>query len=171
MKKRLNLLLSVCMTTIVQSSCNKDHLTKETHKGANTLSCKVDNKIFKPYSSEGIDLFVDHYPVLTVGNCRSSNRFDIYARNQATDQNIFIEYSYISMTGVYKLREYAYRGIYDGGYADPGWYQTDSVYTGQLILTRCDTVNKIYSGTFSFTAKDYSGRIVQVTDGRFDLKE
>ena len=109
--------------------------------------------------------------MLTVGNCRSSNRFGIYARNQATDQTISVEYSYIRNTGVYNLRQLPYRGIYDGGYNDPGWYQTDNVYTGQLILTRCDTINKIYSGTFSFTAKEYSGRIVQVTDGRFDLKE
>jgi len=157
---------------LTASSCKKDGLTKETQNGANTLSCKIENKIFKPYSSEGIDFFSDHYPVLKVSNCSSSNRFGIYARNKATDQTIFVEYSYISHTGAYNLRQYPYRGIYSGGYADPGWFTTDSVYTGQLILTRCDTINKIYSGSFSFTAKDKtSGRIIQITDGRFDLKE
>jgi len=164
--------LSLLTIILTATSCQKEHLTKETQNGANTLSCKVGGAIFKPYSSGGIDFFVDHYPVLSISNDRNSNRFGIYAYNQNTIQTIFIEYTYISQAGIYKLRQYPFRGIYSGGYADPGWYPTDSVYTGQLILTRCDTTNKIYSGTFSFTAKEpNTGKIVQITDGRFDLKE
>lgn len=156
---------------ILFPSCKKDGLTKETHKGANTLSCKVDGVIFKPFDDGGINLFVDSYPVLSVSNDRNSNHFGISANNQKTGQRISIEHTYLSQTGVYKLQEYPFRGIYSGGYADPGWFPTDSIYNGQLILTRCDIVNKIYSGTFFFTAKERNGRIVQITEGRFDLRE
>ncbi len=170
--KTLKLLYIPLLLVIIQSSCKKDGLTKETQIGANALSCKVDGVLFKPYSSCGIDFFVDHYPVLSVSNDRNSDRFGIYAYNQNTTQTIFIEYTYLTKIGVYKLRQYPFRGIYDGGYADPGWFPTDSIYTGQLILTRCDTINKIYSGTFSFTAKNSStAKIIQITDGNFDLKE
>jgi len=148
-------------------SCKKDNATT----ASNTFSCKVDGQIFKPYSSGGIDFFGDHYPVLSVSNSRNDNHFGVSAYNQQTIQSIAIEYTYITQPGIYKLRQYPFRGIYSGGYADPGWFPTDSIYTGQLILTRCDTINKIYSGTFFFTAKERNGRIVQITDGRFDLKE
>ncbi len=154
------------LLVFIQSSCKKDNTPTVT----NTFSCKIDGKIFKPYASGG--LFSSGYPVLSFGNSRTSNGFGISAYNQETTQSVHIEYTFISQTGTYTLRQYPYRGIYSGGYADPGWFPTDSVYTGQLILARCDTINKFYSGTFFFTAKDKtSGRIVQITEGRFDLKE
>jgi hypothetical protein len=154
----------------IQSNCKKDGLTKETQIGANTFSCRVDGVIFKPVSLGG--LFSGYPSVLSVGNSRNYNQFGVSAYNQQTTQRIGIEYTYLSNTGVYKLRQYPFRGIYSGGYSDPGWFPTDSIYTGQLILTRCDTINKIYSGTFSFTAKEpNTGRVVQITDGRFDVKE
>lgn len=168
MKKILFVSLAIILTI---TSCKKDGLTKESHKGANTLSCKIDGVIFKPYDARELDFFVDHYPVLSVSNCRSSNRFGISADNQKTGQSISIEYTYVTQAGAYKLKQYPFRGIYEGGYAGWGWFTTDSIYTGQLNFTRCDTINKIYSGTFYFTAKERDGRIVKITEGRFDLKE
>ncbi len=50
-------------------------------------------------------------------------------------------------------------------------YRTNNTYTGTVIITRCDTVNQIYSGNFYFKAVDENtGKIVNVTDGRFDVK-
>lgn len=64
------------------------------------------------------------------------------------------------------------RGVYTGSIIDPGWYTTDSSYVGKLTITRCDNINHIYSGTFFFTAIDpNTGKTVNVTDGRFDVKE
>ena len=163
--KPFKLLYIPLLFLLIQSSCKKDNTPTSS-----TFSCKVDGKLFKPYASGG--LFSSGYPVLSFGNDRRSNGFGISAYNQETTQSVAIEYTFINQPGVYKLRQYPYRGIYNGGYADPIGVQTDSVYTGQLILTRCDTINKIYTGTFSFTAKEpTTGRIIQITDGNFDLKE
>ena len=172
MKSPLNKLLFfvVLLTTL---SCNKDGLTKATHKGANTFSCKVNGKIFKPISVGG--LFNDN-PVLSIRN-NAEYDFGIDADNQETSESIDLENPFIKKTGVYKFQaDHPNRGIYTYNIIvninDPGVYTTDSTDTGELTITHCDTINHIYSGTFYFTAKDpNTGKAISVTDGRFDLKE
>lgn len=52
-----------------------------------------------------------------------------------------------------------------------GQYETNSTYTGNITFTRFDTDANIMSGTFEFQAAEiFSGEIVTITDGRFDLK-
>ena len=146
--------------------CKKEKLPRATEKGAGTFGCKIDGVLFKPYHRGGLFNNVD---VLSVGN-RSG--FGIHADNQETDESVSIEFTHLTQTGTYKLRQYPFRGVYQAGFRNPGWYTTDSLNTGELIITRCDTVNKIYSGRFSFTGiNPNTGKIVKVTDGRFDLKE
>lgn len=51
-------------------------------------------------------------------------------------------------------------------------YITSPTATGQLTITRLDSVAKIVSGTFEFTAQKVQGEgpeTVQITNGRFDL--
>lgn len=166
-KFNFSFLIVLILISII--SCKKDSLPKATHKGANTFGCKVDGVIFKPYFTGGL---FNNVNVLSVGNSRKYNIFVIHAQNQETDQSISIEFTFIRQSGTYQLRQYPYRGIYDAGKRDPGWYTTDSLNTGELILTHCDTVKGIYSGKFFFTAKEANaGRIVKITEGRFDLKE
>lgn len=148
--------------------CDKERLPKATRKGVNTFGCKIDGIVFKPYFTGGL---FNNGSVLSGGNSRNFNLFGIHARNQETDQSVGIEFTYLRQAGTYQLRQYPYRGIYDAGYINPGWYTTDSVHIGELILTRCDTINKIYSGRFSFVAKDATGRLVKITEGRFDIKD
>ena len=42
--------------------------------------------------------------------------------------------------------------------------------TGELTISKLDTVNKIISGTFHFTAKDSIGVKTEISNGRFDVK-
>lgn len=164
---RCNLLLIIML--VFMMACSKDNLPKATQKGKNTFGCRVDGVLFKPYFTGGL---FNTVRVLSVSNSRNFNLFSIDAQNQETSQDVGIEFPYMRKTGTYQLRQYGYRGIYSAGYRDPGWYTTDSVYKGELTLTRCDTINKIYSGGFYFTAIDpNTGRVVKITDGRFDLKE
>ncbi|HRO45186.1 DUF6252 family protein [Agriterribacter sp.] len=149
--------------------CNKDGLTKATQKGANTFSCKVNGKVFKPFFVGGL---FNSSPVLSARN-NSQYNFSISAKNQETSQSVALENPYIQKTGIYKLyANHPNRGIYSGSTIEPGWYTTDSVHVGELTITRCDNLNHIYSGTFFFTAKDpNTGKTINVTDGRFDVKE
>ena len=49
--------------------------------------------------------------------------------------------------------------------------RTGPATPGRVVVTRLDTVARIVSGTFEFTARDASGRAtVRVTEGRFDCK-
>ena len=171
MKSLFGILL-IFGVVVTVTSCIKDELTKVTKKGANTFSCKVNGKIFKPVYVGG--LFND-VSVLSVRNTVQDG-FSISARNQKSSEDIAIENPYVKKTGIYKLRaDYPNRGIYSYNILvgnDPGMYTTDSINTGELTITRCDVINHIYSGTFYFTAKNpATGNIVSVTNGRFDLKE
>jgi len=160
------LIFGVLITTF---SCSKDGLTKATQKGANTFSCKVNGKIFKPVYVGGL---FNSSPVLSVRN-NAQFGFSISADNQETSESVSLENPYIQKTGVYKLQaNHPNRGVYTGSIIDPGGYTTDSSYVGELTITRCDNANDIYSGTFYFTAKDpNTGRTINVTEGRFDVKE
>ena len=65
---------------------------------------------------------------------------------------------------------YLSKGVYWKG---DSRFQTDSINTGSITITRLDTSMRQYiiSGTFSFKAKDVvTGEVVEVIDGRFDLK-
>jgi len=49
-------------------------------------------------------------------------------------------------------------------------YQTNESFRGEVTLSRFDTLNRIVSGTFHFTAvHPPTGESVSVTDGRFDI--
>jgi len=50
-----------------------------------------------------------------------------------------------------------------------GDYITDTLHLGTVTITRFDTINRIYSGTFEGTVADKSS-IKHITSGRFDLK-
>ena len=43
-------------------------------------------------------------------------------------------------------------------------------YTGKITVTRLDLQNQIISGTFEFKAVNNNGKVVVITDGRFDKK-
>lgn len=151
--------------------CSKDKLTKATQKGANTFSCKIDGKVFKPSESGG--LFGS--PPITAYNLHY-NGFTLLASFYETDngqipKDVVINLYYLQSTGTYDLGVYP-NAIFRYSYAYGPEYHTNNTYTGQVNITRCDTINKIYSGTFFFKAIDDStGKVVNVTDGRFDVKE
>lgn len=71
--------------------------------------------------------------------------------------NFFI---HAKQAGIYKLSisNYAQTGI-DGICLNLTEWQTDSLHTGTLNLTKFDTVNHIVSGNFNFIAELTSGLI------------
>lgn len=48
-------------------------------------------------------------------------------------------------------------------------YVTNTTLSGQLNITKLDTVKQVVSGTFYFTAVNDSNDTVKVTGGRFDM--
>jgi hypothetical protein len=66
----------------------------------------------------------------------------------------------------YSSMRFFVKGLITGG-----CYMTSSMHTGKVQFTRIDTINRIVSGTFEFSAIDKNtGKTIKVTDGRFDIK-
>lgn len=165
-----NKTLIISFTLVTLFSCSKDRLTKETQKGANTFSCKIDGIVFKP-SEEGTSWSGANS--LTVSNSQF-NGFTLNARKFSTSTslpvNVLIRLPYLNSTGPYSLTINGY-GEYEVDYSMAPVYRTNNIHTGSVNITRCDTINQIYSGTFYFKAiDDNTGKIVNITDGRFDVK-
>lgn len=154
-------------------SCKKDGLTKETQKGANTFSCKIDSKIFRPcYQSPiigGVDI-----PALDggVNMIDGRRRAVVYANNQCNNAGdaILLEISNLTGEGEYSLADSDNQASYRDRYSY--YYLSNYTRKGKIAITKDDETNKILSGTFEFSAEDSTtnpGKIVEITSGRFDI--
>jgi hypothetical protein len=150
----------------------KGRASQSHQNGANTFGCKIDGVLFTPSKSAG--LFGS--PPLTVYNIPSSG-FTLLGKyygeraGDPTSKNVILSLVHLTSTGTYSLNSQPNKGIFEHDYAGGPHYETDATHTGTVNITLCDTVNHIYSGTFSFTAVDKNtGKVVSVTDGRFDVK-
>jgi len=182
----------IALIFFVISSCTKDGmdpLPEATQIGANSFGCKVNGKVWIPNGSHS--LFVS-IPALSAGMYQSYQgvkHFSIDARKDPStlnteedsyddlsidiilpfstgqaiiDKNCFSCELYCPLSSM-RLKV---QGIYNGA-----CYMTDSLHPGRINFTRVDSVNRIYSGTFEFTAIDKrSGKTISATDGRFDVK-
>lgn len=46
----------------------------------------------------------------------------------------------------------------------------DSINVGTFKFTKFDKVNRIFSGSFQFKARNFDGKVVNVSEGRFDKR-
>ena len=156
-----------------------DQLPPATTTGANTIGCLVNGKALLPagLSLAGGNKHATYqwgydnawHLAIEFGNQNSSGlvqsagfRIDslkiiqgqIYYFNVQKNGNAFAGYTYGNQTnGVNKQ-----------------YYTSNNTWaTGQLTITRFDTVNQIVSGNFWFNALDQYGDSVRVTNGRFDM--
>lgn len=57
-----------------------------------------------------------------------------------------------------------------GSYYNAKEWKNYFIESGKLTITKLDTINKIISGRFYFTAKDTLGNRKEITNGVFDTK-
>ncbi|OAV71880.1 hypothetical protein Barb4_00321 [Bacteroidales bacterium Barb4] len=140
-------------------------LPPETQSGANTFGCLVNGKLFvneNPTSR-------DYAAYLPKGNV-------LVIEIQANGPESVTLHDSIVETGTSHPLRFAFfeHKTYENAYG----FSTEN--SGEIYLTRFDTINKVVSGTFSFRAGKselvswrgkYTGdTVVNVTQGRFDLK-
>lgn len=168
------LLVFIVFITI---SCEKkplpDELPSLTTNGENTLGCLIDGEVFVPTIRRfvgpdglcGSKVHITDFPLypyyyLTFYACRlvavsdtvSDIRINVFVKNIKTINSYNI-----------KLASVRYKGEY---------YYCDSTREGEIDIVYLDTINKIISGTFNFTAIDrVTEKIINENDGRFDLKQ
>jgi hypothetical protein len=172
MKKLI--LFILLLLSLYEIKCNKDGTPIEslppiTTNGANTFGCKVDGKVWLPYG--GFNL-----KAITVngGIIATSSAIQIFTCNRKNGamSDLDITLNNVFDTGTYKIYNKLDEGLlYSDGNSS---YEPFDTF-GIVHISRCDTVQKIISGTFSFTATDKMGgspdsnKTVKITDGRFDL--
>ena len=174
--KNLILLITIALTL---SCCDNDDdnsgdtLPPATQTGANTVGCLVNGQVFLP-KSEGINPAVvvnyefingDFFFTLRFSDLRNSSNEGVRLRTQRVD---------LQTGEIYILNMNTIdNGDFSGSGAEyqtslSNEYLTNSSFTGELSITRVDTVNSIISGTFWFDAINTNGVIVEIREGRFD---
>jgi hypothetical protein len=161
-------------------SCSKEvsELPAPTETGANTFGAMVEGSFFVPQSFGPI-------PGSSILEAHYAPGRDLYinARNFAASPNekefeLFIKN--VTTPGTYQLNGNAAKNSTVASYGyyvkrnltpQNEWITTPN-YTGSVTFTRVDTINKIVSGTFQFSAINLynAPQPLTVTEGRFDIK-
>lgn len=171
------LFLSLFFLTLLSSCKDRDNpdpdvLPAATQSGANTGGALINGKVWVS-KIEKSSIVVGQNNTIYEHTNEYPNPYSltIHLRNinNLTGDNITIKLASPSdfAPGDYVLNETENsRGYY---YSSGTFYVTDSENKGVLTITKFDKVNKIISGTFSFKCKyDYTGEVINITDGRFD---
>ncbi len=173
----------VIILLLIAQSCIKDTghpLPPETHTGAYTFGCKVDGKV---YEASGKPEFEDFVSAGNISYSSSSGDSTIYisAVNRFTsDFDFDIRMPFPASTGTYSLKG----GHYSANFTDnnirdaTGYaisYKTSDVDTGSITITYFDGTytpffgGNILAGTFWMNAVSDDGKVIHITDGRFDI--
>lgn len=153
-----------------------------TTTGANTFGCNVNGKLWLPNKKKNSDLpnieggikarwktdgkyDVNFYDFLLFANNGKGEGFQIYLNRLSSAGTSPLIYPFNIWPGCSQC-DVSY-GYY---YTKDKRYSSLEVVESRVNLTRYDTLNLIFSGNFSFTAKNRSGNdTVRITDGRFDI--
>ena len=160
------------------NSC--EQLPEPTATGKQTFGCRVNGKLWRPKGRSTPSGSYAPVSAYTVYNT-SSNYLFISAF--FGDQTIKLSVSQPKLTAdTFPLNKPAtFCGFSPnafGAFATEGGmvcqnkseFVTDSLHTGEIVITRLDPVAKIVSGRFSFVGYDPKTRqTIEVKDGRFDL--
>ncbi len=186
----VSLRICLCVMLLAFASCKscKKELTTadliaqlppETQTGANTFGCLIDGV---PYVPNGATSCLSGTCPPIIGGYLSNNSANgprnsvEILTNSMNGLNSLIYLAGVNTSGVYPLRYNS-----NNGYAFVYVPQKDNtpiltVFTygstsGQVNVTKADTVNKIVAGTFEFEATHIqTGKTIKITNGRFDLK-
>ena len=174
MKKILLFALLLTMLTACKKKESKPDLPPATQTGANTFGCYIDGKPYAIWDGDPKDDWT--YP--------NHTSIDDYFN----DYSLFISIKNDSPRWWFALKINLSQNI-DGAYYSKGWpyyttfkdadvngsiplpsnlYETNDSNYLTVHLTKSIT-GKQYSGTFSGTMKNDEGKIITITDGRFDI--
>lgn len=175
-----NILLGGFSLLVFLSACNKavDELPPATATGSNTFGAKIDGENWAPA----------RFGIVPANNLleaywSSTESIIITARNfSATPTETILELqisglndhqsTYLLNQNVTRPTQLGYANFLKNKITPLDEWQTSSVHTGSVTITKWDKVNHILAGTFEFKAGSLqnAGQSISVTDGRFDVK-
>ncbi len=184
------LIITLLLPFLFAASCSKDdtlepdQLPPITQEGLNTFGCIINGEVMMPKDSPG-SLFGFPAKGLVVKYRNDTQHFfNIISRNR--DKNYTYIYMYIPAlisTGTYNFglsngREspldsppHPHAYIIKRNKDDIRTFYYSYSNSGQIHITRFDTINTIVSGTFELRAFDVDNPsdTIQITQGRFDV--
>ncbi|MFK5959187.1 MAG: DUF6252 family protein [Lutibacter sp.] len=149
-----------------------DQLPQATKTGENTAGCLVNDEAFLPNNGSVIPLSCDYLDgedfTLKISNEINNDLFTILISIYNTPLQVgqTYELNTIFETNA-KSGEYS---INNESFSSPDYYSTTPAITGELTITHHDFDNAFLSGTFWFNAINSNGEVIEVREGRFDMK-
>jgi hypothetical protein len=174
MKNKIKLIVLLLLSIIVIiSSCKKnipteEQLPPETQTGAFTFGCKVNGKIFTAKGKDGL-LATEH---VWGGGLYSDSSIKIGVSNTKQNFNFYLSVKYNGSLGILYSSTYPYYGNFqdNSNGTIPGGsntFTTDSFNIGKVNLKYLG--NNIVAGTFEMDAINANGKIIHISEGRFDI--
>jgi hypothetical protein len=172
MKKILIVLL-----VIMLYACDKNEDTPQdalsqlppaTQNGANTFGALINGEVFIP--SGGINPLDCVYQLIngeryfTIDAARRNDNFNLISLSISTNARELIE------NQTYLLNTNEPGNAYGQYFFSAQSSFTNDINTGNLTITKLDLNNQIVSGTFFFDVVDQNGILLEVRDGRFDVR-
>lgn len=185
MKKHILILLLPLLLILTNCKKDDDHvkdpvelLPPATQTGANTVGCLVNGEAFLPKGG-GLSGNKNCFYQFVDGGYHFGLSFRIIVNNDTQSVSLFTRDKVIEEGQTYILDANRFvdtigRGAgyshfnYDAGIEN--YYFTTTAVTGEMTITKLDFENNIVSGTFWFDAINDNGDIVEIREGRFDMK-
>ena len=165
------LLATACCKKEEEVKAPIDQLPPLTHTGANKAGCLVDGEAFLP---KGLPILCQYYQQqyfgLAIGK-KINNK--IHSVGLEVTGNLQVGQTYRLTIEDYITGHYGNWGIYtEDRYPPPNanYYATNDVCYGELTITDHNFSEATISGTFWFNGINNEGKVVRVTDGRFDCE-
>lgn len=157
----------------------KEQLPPETQEGKFTFGCKVDGKIYTASGKGGL-LSSEHVSYSMV---RADSSINIFAESTSDQKNKFsIDFTikYGGSLGIYLMKTYPYQGMFydDSNGTIPGssnTFTTTDSYIGKINIKYFNgqfnppVLATVLSGTFEMDAVNGNGKVIHITEGRFDI--
>lgn len=172
--KNRNLILILFASFFILFSCKKEGITNplppNTETGQNTFIFRINggeiinSKVGYLSTSPRIHVFYNHDDPYFNGE----HHFEIDGGRLFLEDNKFVSLAIKDMVskGVYNLSNYGNSVTYK----DKNTLYLNANNTGELDITKLDTINYIISGTFKFDAKNSENDNIITVDGQFDVK-
>jgi hypothetical protein len=166
---------------LAMAACTQpDPLPEATQGGKQTFGCRVNGKAFVPDGGTGWNATK---PIVLYNSDRRADdgsivRILYIEATSRTGESIVVVITEPYETGIRLINKTftplswspipGNQALYSGA---GGSFVTGPNHPGLITLTRADTVARILSGTFEFKAMNpKTGEVVEVTDGRFDVR-
>jgi len=181
--KKILLIAFLCFLT----GCEKDDqpekdpgnfqtpLPAATTTGANIFACYVDGKAYIAYAKDIVayNQFFETYGISIEGHWDSSDYINQIRLISNTEEEVQEGMTYeLGKVQPYDSGIDYYAGaIFFRNFSQFGnWCYTNTIEKGELKITKHDVFERILSGTFWFDIKRPDGKVIEIREGRFDVR-